>query len=164
MTKGRAVVVLLVLAGAVWILATLPWGVEAPGAGTGPSGVAEVAGEDGSGSHPLLSASAAVLAVAALLLAMLGRIGRIVVCVLIGAVGVGVVLTAVSSQAPATTLVPTIAAGAGVLVAAVWSAVASLGWRVSGRYDRQTDTAAPQADDDDPAAAWDALSRGEDPS
>lgn len=163
MTKGRAVVILLVLAGAVWILATRPWGVDASGAGTGPSGVATVAGEDG-GSHPLLTASAAVMAVSALLLAMLGRIGRIVVCVLIGAVGVGVVLTAVSSQAAAATVVPTIAAGAGVLVTAVWSAVASLQWQVSGRYDRQTDSAAPTAEDDDPAAAWDALSRGEDPS
>ncbi|MGO1397506.1 MAG: Trp biosynthesis-associated membrane protein [Brevibacterium yomogidense] len=163
MTKGRAVIILLILAGAVWILATRPWGIDPAGGGTGPSGVAEVGGEEGA-SHPLLTASAAVLAVAALLLAMLGRIGRIVVCVLIGAVGVGVVLTAVSSQAPPATLIPTIAAGVGVLVAAVWSAVASLGWQVSGRYDRQTHTAAPHADEDDPAAAWDALSRGEDPS
>ncbi len=163
MTKGRAVVLLLVLAGAVWILATRPWGVESPGAGTGPSGVAEVAGDEG-GSHPLLTASAAVLAVSALLLAMLGRIGRVVVCVLIGAVGAGVVLTAVSSQAPAATVVPTIAAGAGVLATAAFSAVASLRWQVSGRYDRQTETAAPIAAEDDPAAAWDALSRGEDPS
>ena len=163
MTKGRAVVVLLILAGLVWILASRPWGVDPAGAGTGPSGVAEVGGEEG-GSHPLLTASAAVLAVASLLLAMLGRVGRVVVCVLIGAVGVGVILTAVSSQAPAATLVLTIAAGAGVLVTAVWSAVASRRWQVSGRYDRQTDTAAPTAEEDDPAAAWDALSRGEDPS
>lgn len=163
MTKGRAVVVLLVLAGAVWILATRPWGIDPAGTGAGPTGVAEVGGEEG-GSHPLLTASAAVLAVAALLLAMLGRIGRMVVCVLIGAVGAGVVLTAVSSHAPAATLVPTIAAGAAVLITAVWSAAASLTWRVSSRYDRQTDTSAPAAEDDDPAAAWDALSRGEDPS
>lgn len=163
MTKGRAVVVLLGLAGALWILATRPWGVEGPGAAAGPSGVAEVASDEG-GSHPLITASAAVLAVSALLLAMLGRIGRIVVCVLIGAIGAGVVLTALSSQAPAVTLWPTAGAGAAVLATAVWSAVASPRWRISGRYDRQTETTGASIDADDPAAAWDALSRGEDPS
>lgn len=163
MTKGRAVVILLALAGVVWILATRPWGVEGSAPGAGPSGVAEVAADEG-GSHPLLTASAAVLAVSALLLAMLGRIGRIVVCVLIGAVGAGVVLTAVSSQAPAATLWPTVAAGAAVLATAGWSAVASLQWHVSGRYDRQTESGGGSVDEDDPAAAWDALSRGEDPS
>lgn len=162
MTKGRSVVALLVLAGILWILATRPWGAEFTGAATGPSGVAQVAGDESS-SHPVLTACAAVLAVAALLLAMLGRIGRIVVCVLIAAVGAGAVLTAVSSAAPALTVWLTALAGTAIVAVAVWTSVVSPRWQVSGRYDRQADSAS-STDDDDPAAAWDALSRGEDPS
>lgn len=162
MTKGRSVVALLVLAGLLWMLATRDWGAQVPGASTGPSGVAEVAGDDTT-SHPVLTACAAVLAVAALLLAMLGRIGRIVVCVLIAAVGAGALLTAVSSAAPAATIWLTALAGAAVVAVAVWTGIVSPRWQVSGRYDRQADSARA-TEDDDPAAAWDALSRGEDPS
>lgn len=162
MTKGRSVVALLALAGILWILATRSWGADVPGAATGPSGVAAVSGDD-TVSHPVLTACAAVLAVASLLLAMLGRIGRIVVCVLIAAVGGGAILTALSTSAPATTVWLTAAAGAAVVAVAVWTAVVSPRWQVSGRYDRQADTS-NASDDDDPAAAWDALSRGEDPS
>lgn len=162
MTKGRAMLVLLALAGVLWALAARPWGAEGPGAG-GPAGVADVSGDESS-SHPVLTACAAVVAVATLLLAMLGRVGRIVVCVLLAAVGVGAILTATSSAAPASTLWMTAIAGTAVVVVSVWTAVVSPRWQVSGRYDRQTDGAQTPVDDDDPAAAWDALSRGEDPS
>ena len=98
MTKGRAVILLLVLAGVLWILAAQSWGAAAQ-APTGPAGVAEVAGEE-EGGHPVLTACAAIIAVAALLLALLGRIGRIVVCGLIAAVGAGALLTGAASSAP----------------------------------------------------------------
>jgi hypothetical protein len=56
----------------------------------------------------------------------------------------------------------TVATGAAIVAVAVWTAVVSRGWRVTSRYDRQTAPADPA--DDDPTSAWDALSRGEDPS
>lgn len=160
MTKGRAVILLLVLAGVLWILAAQSWGAAAQ-APTGPAGVAEVAGEE-EGGHPVLTACAAIIAVASLLLALLGRAGRIVVCVLIAAVGAGALLTGVSSSAPVHLVVLTAATGALIVAAAVWTAVVSRGWRVTSRYDRQATAADPE--DDDPTTAWDALSRGEDPS
>lgn len=160
MTRGRAVVLLLLLAGALWILASQSWG-GAPQAAGGPAGVADVAAEDAAG-HPVLTACAAVVAVASLLLAMLGQVGRVVVCTLLALVGAGALLTAVTSGGPVPMVLLTAAAGAGVAVVAVWTAIAGRGWRTSSRYERRTD--APQDADDDPAAAWDALSRGEDPS
>ena len=160
MTKGRAVILLLVLAGVLWILAAQSWGAAAQ-APTGPAGVAEVAGEE-EGGHPVLTACAAIIAVAALLLALLGRTGRIVVCDLIAAVGAGALLTGAASSAPMHLAVLAVATGAAIVAVAVWTAVVSRGWRVTSRYDRQT--APADVADDDPTSTWDALSRGEDPS
>jgi hypothetical protein len=154
MTKGRAVLALLLLAGVLWIVASQAWGSAAPGA-AGPSGVAEVAGEEATG-HPVL------IAVASLLLAMMGRVGRIVVCVLVALVGAGAALTALTTTGPTVPVVLATTAGAAIVAVAVWTAVVSPRWTVSSRYDR--DSAPGASADDDPAAAWDALSRGEDPS
>jgi hypothetical protein len=160
MTKGRAVLALLLLAGVLWIVASQAWGSAAPGA-AGPSGVAEVAGEEATG-HPVLTACAAIIAVASLLLAMMGRVGRIVVCVLVALVGAGAALTALTTTGPTVPVVLATTAGAAIVAVAVWTAVVSPRWTVSSRYDR--DSAPGASADDDPAAAWDALSRGEDPS
>jgi hypothetical protein len=136
MTKGRAVLALLLLAGVLWIVASQAWGSAAP--------------------------CAAIIAVASLLLAMMGRVGRIVVCVLVALVGAGAALTALTTTGPTVPVVLATTAGAAIVAVAVWTAVVSPRWTVSSRYDR--DSAPGASADDDPAAAWDALSRGEDPS
>ncbi|WP_051297707.1 Trp biosynthesis-associated membrane protein [Brevibacterium album] len=164
LTKGRTLLALLVLAGALWYLSGLPWTSPGATAPTPVPGVAEVTGPDETVGSPLLTAAAAVLAVSALLLAMLGRAGRYVVFGLVGLIGAGCagVALAAAGSAPAASVWPTAAAGVLVLALAVCAGAASRHWKASARYERAR--TAPADPEDDPTAAWDALSRGEDPS
>jgi uncharacterized membrane protein (TIGR02234 family) len=59
----------------------------------------------------------------------------------------------------------TVLAGALVLLAGCWAMLAGAAWAAAGkRYQRLEAGAAAAAPTDDPAAAWDALTRGEDPT
>jgi hypothetical protein len=164
LTKGRSVVLQLVLAGALWFLSGRPWTAETVDPATQVPGVAQTAAASGETGHPLLTAAAAVLAVSSLLLAMLSRVGRYVVLGLTGLTGLGALAVgaAAAGTAPAASVWPTVAVGALTVVFAVCAARASGSWQTSSRYERSA--AAPADPEEDPTAAWDALSRGEDPS
>jgi len=168
LTRGRAVLGLLVLAGISWIVAGRDWTAQAAQTAEVPGVAAPGAAAD-SGS-PLLTACAAIVAVCALLLAMLGRGGRWVISAIVVLAGIGYAAVAVQTLvAPRGALTgwPWAGLAIGVVIAAagVLSGIAAGHWQRSNRYDRPAGGAA-QTDDpsEDPTSAWDALSRGEDPS
>ncbi|WP_181273483.1 Trp biosynthesis-associated membrane protein [Brevibacterium oceani] len=162
MTKSRGVLIVLIIAAALWALTISAWQAGAVGDTLGPSGVAEVTDETNSQASPVATACVAIIAVTGLLAAMLGKIGRFVVLGLAAVAAVGYGITALTAAgAPGATSWPIIAAvasGIGV-IGIIWVATASATWTNSNRYARTAEAADGEFDS---AAAWDALSRGED--
>ena len=162
MTKSRGVLIVLVIAAAMWALTISAWQAGAGGDTLGPTGVAKVTEDASSQSSPVATACVAIIAVSGLLAAMLGRIGRFVVLGLAGIAGIGYGITALSAaSAPGATswaIIAAVAAGIGV-IGIIWVAVASNGWTNSNRYARTAESAGGEFDS---AATWDALSRGDD--
>lgn len=168
--RREYVVVLVVLAAAAGALLAAS-GQDAagglPGTGRGP-----VAGPDD--ATPRLSAVGtavgwAGLAAVAALLATRGRVRRAVGAAVtllgvVAAVDLGGVLAGVGSLTPALTWpVIGMAGAAGLLVIGAVTLVRGSRWPVMGsRYDRHGATRTNP--DDDPAALWNALSRGVDPT
>lgn len=167
LTRARSVLLFLVCAGLLWIIAGRQWSEETAPASQVP-GVAAVGSASSTGSG-VLTACAAVVAVCALLLAMLSTVGRWVVCVLAALAAAVYCIAAISaltgSEQPLTAW-PWVGLAAGLctIAAAVTVAVAGREWTVSKRYSRTSETDTDQSPQDDPTGAWDALSRGEDPS
>ncbi|WP_309130155.1 Trp biosynthesis-associated membrane protein [Brevibacterium sp.] len=166
MSKSRGVLIVLLLAGILWALSLSTWQAGPPGGGTlGPAGVATPEQDAAGQASPVATACVAVIAVCGLLAAMLGRLGRLVVLGLAGLAALGYAATALSTTfQPGSTgwAVAGILAGvcaAGVIVTV---AFASARWTNSNRYDRDARTAATP-EEFDSTAAWDALSRGDDP-
>lgn len=162
MSKSRGVLIVLMIAAALWALTISAWQAGGGGDTLGPSGVATVTEDSGSQASPVATACVAIIAVTGLLSAMLGRIGRFVVFGLAGIAAIGYGITALSAAAaPGATSWPIIAAvAAGIgLIGIVWVAAASAKWSHSNRYAR---TAEADGGEFDSAATWDALSRGED--
>lgn len=176
LTRSRAVLVLLALAGLMWIVSAQTWIPAEANPAAGVPGVAAEVGTSDTATSPVLAACAAVVAVTALLLVMFGKVGRLVVTGLTAlaalgyaAVGLGDVLAG-----EATTAWPYVGIVLGVLgaVVAIGVGLGSRSWQASvSRYDRDTSAAGgpgePEDDpgeDVDPTRAWDSLSRGEDPS
>ena len=180
----RAVVVVLVLA-----LASLTVGVPVWMHTAGTTALQGVVPVDVSGTRaaPAVPAAALVLLAAGAAIGLAGRIGRWVVVVVVGASGalvaassVAVIadpdpvartlvaeLTGVASLATPVTLTaaPYAAAALSVVLMVVcgWLAATVRRWaRPSWRHETAGATSA--AVDDDDRAAWDALTRGDDPS
>lgn len=162
MTKSRGVLIVLLIAAALWALSIASWQAGTAGDTLGPSGVAKVTDDSNAGTSPVATACVAIIAVTALLSAMLGRIGRFVVLAIAAIAAVGYGITALSAlSAPGATSWPIVAAvAAGLAVIGIVAvAVASAKWTNSNRYTR---TAEANGEGFDSAATWDALSRGED--
>lgn len=160
--RSHVIIGLLVCAAALWFVAGRPL---TGAAATAPSieGVAAVEGGEESASDPLLLACAGVLAVSGLLVGMTGLFGRIIVLSLSGVVGVFVVaLSGAAFTADGATGWPLagIAVGLAAGFLSGFGAAASTSWTTSSRYSRD----AADDEDEDPVSAWDALSRGEDPT
>jgi MFS family permease len=162
MTKSRGVLIVLIIAAALWALTISAWQAGAVGDTLGPSGVAEFTDDTNSGTSPVATACVAIIAVTGLLAAMLGKVGRFVVLGLaaVAALGYGVTALTAASAPGATSwpIVAAVAAGIGI-IGIIWVATASAKWTNSNRYARTAEAADGEFDS---AAAWDALSRGED--
>ncbi|RBP61606.1 tryptophan-associated transmembrane protein [Brevibacterium sanguinis] len=164
MTRSRGVLLVLVLAGALWAISLASWQTAVGPDTLGPTGVAVPRTETAAGASPVATACVAVIAVCGLLAAMLGRMGRFVVLGLSALAALGYAGTALAALlGPAATRWPIAGVAAGALSAAViaWVAVASASWANSTRYDRSARGAGTTGFDS--TATWDALSRGEDP-
>lgn len=162
MTKSRGVLIVLVIAAALWALSIASWQAGTVGDTLGPAGVAKVTDDSNAGTSPVATACVAIIAVTGLLSAMLGRIGRFVVLAIAAIAALGYGITALSALAtPGATSWPIVAAVAAGLavIGIVTVAVASAKWTNSNRYAR---TAEANGEEFDSAATWDALSRGED--
>lgn len=167
MTRGRSVLLLLVLAGAMWLVSTRELTAAPVGNPTDPLGVA--GGDPSSGQSsgsPILTAIAAAYAVTALLLAMLGTVGRRVVGVLMVLLGLGFagsgLGTALGADATAWAWA---AVAVGVIAAVVggWIGFGRNEWHANQKFERTARSDSESDPEADPTAAWDALSRGEDP-
>jgi len=183
-TRRRAVVVVLGLA-----LATLAAGVPRWLHTAGSTALDGLVPVDITGTQaaPAVPAAALVLLAAGAAIGLVGRIGRwVVVAVVlgIGALLVGSALAVIANPATvagtmvadatgvATLAAPitltaapyaTAALGVAVLLAGGWLAVTSRTWtRSSGRH--EVAGTVPSGVPDDDQSAWDALSRGDDPS
>ena len=163
MTKSRGVLLVLVLAGALWAISLASWQAGVVGDTLGPAGVADVTEDSGSQASPIATSCVAIIAVTGLLSAMLGKIGRFVVLGFAGLAAVGYGITALQSvTSPGATAWPIVGlcAAAIALIVIAYVAFASADWTNSNRYAR---TAEAGGEDFDSAATWDALSRGDDP-
>lgn len=162
MSKSRGVLIVLVIAAALWALTISAWQAGVGSDTLGPDGVATVTDDSGSQASPVATACVAIIAVTGLLAAMLGRIGRFVVLGVAAIAGIGYGITALTAaSSPGATswpIIAAVAAGIGV-IGILWVATASARWTNSNRYAR---TAEADGEDFDSAATWDALSRGED--
>ncbi|MGO3679779.1 Trp biosynthesis-associated membrane protein [Brevibacterium aurantiacum] len=163
MTKSRGVLLVLILAGALWAISLASWQAGVAGDTLGPAGVADVTEYASSQASPVATACVAIIAVTGLLSAMLGKIGRFVVLGFAGLAAVGYGMTALQSvSAPGATAWPIVGlcAAAIALIVIVYVAFSSASWTNSNRYAR---TAEAGGEEFDSAATWDALSRGDDP-
>lgn len=163
MTKSRGVLLILILAGALWAISLASWQAGVVGESLGPAGVADVTEDSGSQASPIATSCVAIIAVTGLLSAMLGKIGRFVVLGFAGLAALGYGITALQSlAAPGATAWPIVGlcAAAIALIVIAYVAFASAGWTNSNRYAR---TAEADGEDFDSAATWDALSRGDEP-
>lgn len=163
MTKSRGVLLVLILAGALWAISLASWQAGVAGDSLGPAGVADVTEHASSQASPVATACVAIMAVTGLLSAMLGKIGRFVVLGFAALAAVGYGMTALQSiSSPGATAWPIAAlcAAAIALIVIVYVAFASARWANSNRYAR---TAEAGGEEFDSAATWDALSRGDDP-
>lgn len=179
--RRSAIAVLLLLAAALGVVVVPTWVTTT--AQTALQGVVAV-DVSGTQAAPAVAAVALVLLAAAAAVGLVGRVGRWVVVAIVALGGAVVVSSAVAVVAdpaasasvvvrattgvarlagPATlTAAPYVAVGLGavVLVAAGWLAATSAAWsRPSRRHE-----VAGRAGPDDDQSAWDALSRGDDPS
>lgn len=162
MSKSRGVLIVLVIAAALWALTISAWQAGVGGDTLGPAGVATATDDSSAQASPVATACVAIIAVCGLLAAMLGRLGRFVVLGLAAVAGIGYGITALSAASrPGATSWPIIAAvAAGIgIIGIIWVATASARWTNSNRYAR---TAEADGREFDSAATWDALSRGED--
>lgn len=151
----------------MWFISTRELVTMAGAINTGPAGVADGApGASGTEGSPVLTAQAAAFGVTALLLAMLGTVGRRITGVLMVLLGFGYAGAGIGIALGQDATPWAWAAAAAGFAAAVAAGIVGFGrtqWRSSQKFER-ADIAEGEADpDDDPAAAWDALSRGEDP-
>ena len=178
--RGRAILVVLVTAGVVFAVAAPAW-VRAVGS---TALVAHVpVAISGTRASTAVGAAALVLLAAGGALSLVGRAGRWVVAVVVIAAGIlvagsalavivdpiPVATAAVAEQTGAgalsgavrLTVFPYLATVVGVVVVAVGGFVARVSgaWATSARHD-VTAAAAP----DDDQSAWDALTRGDDPT
>lgn len=163
MTKSRGVLLILILAGALWAISLASWQAGVAGDTLGPAGVADITDDASSQASPVATACVAIIAVTGLLAAMLGRIGRFVVLGFAALAALGYAATALqSATAPGATAWPIVGLCAALiaLVVIVCVAFASARWHNSNRYAR---TAEADGEEFDSAATWDALSRGDDP-
>ncbi|WP_426595521.1 Trp biosynthesis-associated membrane protein [Cellulomonas sp. McL0617] len=183
--RGRAAVLLLVLAG-VTALSAVPVWFTTSGT-TALAGSVDISVHGTDVAPGILAAAVAILA-AGLATGLVGRVGRWVVAVVVAGCGVLVVATTVSALSdPAAAVAPVVAAQTGIghlagpvassawptiaiavgavdVLAAGWLVVASRRWSgPTRRYQATTAPAAPAATPDE-RADWDALSRGDDPS
>ncbi|UVI34483.1 Trp biosynthesis-associated membrane protein [Brevibacterium spongiae] len=162
MSKSRGVLIVLVIAAALWALTISAWQAGVGSDTLGPAGVATVTDDSASQASPVATACVAIIAVTGLLAAMLGRIGRFVVLGLAAVAGIGYGITALTAAAsPGATswpIIAAVAAGIGV-IGILWVATASARWTNSNRYARSAEAGGEEFDS---AATWDALSRGED--
>lgn len=162
MTKSRGVLIVLVIAAALWAISLTSWQAGVAADTLGPSGVANVTDDSGSQASPIATSCVAIIAVTGLLSAMLGKIGRFIVLGLAGIAAVGYGVTALQSlSAPGATSWPIVAlfAAAIALVVIAYVAFASARWTSTNRYARSAEA---DGDEFDSAATWDALSRGDD--
>ncbi|WP_350268826.1 Trp biosynthesis-associated membrane protein [Brevibacterium sp. CBA3109] len=163
MTKSRGVLLVLILAGALWVISLASWQGSVAGDTLGPAGVADVTEDASSQASPVATACVAIIAVTGLLSAMLGKVGRFVVLGFAALAAIGYGLTALQSiSSPGATAWPIVGlcAAASALIVIVYVAFASARWANSNRYAR---TAEAGGEEFDSAATWDALSRGDDP-
>ena len=163
MTKSRGVLLILILAGALWAISLASWQAGVVGDTLGPAGVADVTDDSGSQASPIATSCVAIIAVTGLLSAMLGKIGRFVVLGFAALAALGYGITALQAvTAPGATAWPIVGlcAAAIALIVIAYVAFSSAGWANSNRYAR---TAEADGEDFDSAATWDALSRGDDP-
>lgn len=167
MTRGRSVLLLLAAAGILWFISTRELVTLTGAVSTGPAGVADGApGASGGGGSPVLTAQAAAFGVTALLLAMLGTVGRRITGVLMALLGFGYAGTGIGIALGQDATPWAWAAAAAGFAAAVAAGIVGFGrtqWRSSQKFERAGIAEGEADPDDDPAAAWDALSRGEDP-
>ncbi|WP_456844698.1 Trp biosynthesis-associated membrane protein [Cellulomonas sp. P5_C6] len=182
--RGRAAVLLLLLAGLTAIVAVPTWFTT-----TGTTALEGTVTVQVSGSQvaPAILAAAVAILAAVAAVALVGRAGRWVVAVVVVACGVLVVGTTLAVLGdPAAAVTPVVADETGVgrlagpvttsvwpwlavvvgvldVLAGVWLVLASRTW--AGPSRRHESAAAPAvAADPDERADWDALSRGDDPS
>jgi hypothetical protein len=183
--RGRWVVLLLVAA-AVTAATTMPGWFRATGT-SALAGDVEVA-VTGSQAAPGVLAAAVVLLAAAGAVGLVGRVARWVVVAVVAAAGVVVAASVVGvlqDPAPVATVVvagatgvsalsgpvavtpwPWVAAGAGLLdvLAALGLARASVRWGATSRRHVPAAAATAAGEVDDDRSAWDALTRGDDPT
>ncbi|WP_349827953.1 Trp biosynthesis-associated membrane protein [Brevibacterium litoralis] len=182
LTRTRAVLLLLALAGVLWAIASQDWVPATADPSRDIPGVAEVtstrprgSGASDSALTSVLTACAAVTGVGALLVVMLGRVGRWVVCGLVAACGLGYAVLGVTTLAGgAGSPWPALGILAGLLAAggAVSVGLSGNSWTErASRYEvNHTEPAAGSSeaaeddDDIDPTRAWDDLTRGDDPT
>lgn len=185
----RRVVLLLLVLGAASLASAAPVWLRTSGA-TALAERVDVA-VTGTTAAPGVSAAALVVVAAGLALGLVGRVARWLALGVVAAAGLvvagsalGVILSpgsaARTAVAEATgvvatpeevdvTLLPyvTVALGLAVLAAAAWAAVARVEWTRSARrfetrpQETRTDETSPPDDEQD---AWDALTRGTDPT
>lgn len=179
----RRVVVLLLVLGAASLASAAPVWLRSSGA-TALAQRVDVA-VTGTTAAPGVSAAALVVVAAALALGLVGRVGRWFALAVAAAAGLVVggsalaVLLSPSAAArtavaeatgvvapPAAvdvTLAPyaAVACAVAVVAAAVWAALGPVEW---ARQPRRFETGASTAPPDDEQEAWDALTRGSDPT
>lgn len=185
--RGRAAVVLLLLAGLTAVVTVPTWLTT-----TGTTALQGTVTIEVSGSQvaPAVLAAAVVILAAVAAVGLVGRVGRWVVAVVVVACGVLVAgATLAVTSDPVSAITPVVAAETGVgtlagpvttsvwpwlavavgivdAAAGVWFVRASRRWSgPSQRHEAARDGAAPPtAREPDERSDWDALSRGDDPS
>jgi len=184
--RGRAVLLLLLLAGATAVSALPTWFVAHGTEALHGTVDVRVSGTD---AAPAVLAAALVLAASALAAALVGRVGRwavALVVVVAGLLVVGSTIAVVRDPVAAvheavahatgvgqlvgdvsTTAWPWVAVALGVVgaLAGAWLPWAARSWARPSRRHEQAARVAPGGDErPDERTAWDALSRGEDPT
>lgn len=163
MSKSRGVLLVLLLAGALWAISLTSWQAGVVSENLGPAGVADISENPSAQASPIATACVAIVAVTGLLSAMLGKIGRFVVFGFAMLASTGYAITALTSMlSPGATVWPIIALCAGIIsiLTIAYVGLVSASWTNSNRYAR---TAEAGGEEFDSAATWDALSRGDDP-
>lgn len=188
--RGRAAGVLLLLAAVTGLVSLPTWFTTTTATALDPRVVVTANGAD---VAPAVPAAALVLLACAAAIALVGRVARWVVLAVVAGAGVLVAVAALqaiadpwgaglhqqvvdatgvgedqASVAVSVSVWPALAVGVGavVVVAAIWLARTSRSWAGPSRRHEGTTAATtePRARVEDERSAWDALSRGDDPS